>query len=45
MYVKSGCTQRPRLLGNVQGVVVHASRDVDGSSTKGKETVTNGIGV
>lgn len=40
MYVKSGWTQRARLDGKVQGVVVQASNDTVGSSTRGKATVT-----
>ena len=34
-------TQRAKLEVRVYGVVVHARREVDGSSTKGNETVTN----
>ena len=35
-----GCTQRARLLGNVQGVVVQAITLVKGSSSSGKLTMT-----
>jgi len=38
--VKSGWTHRPRFEGRVQGVVVQARKDVVGSSTSVKATVT-----
>lgn len=39
--MKLALTQRAKLEVRVYGVVVQARREVDGSSTKGKETVTN----
>lgn len=39
--MKLALTQSAKLEVRVYGVVVHARREVDGSSTKGKETVTN----
>lgn len=44
MYVNSGLTQRPKFDGRVHGVVVHARREVLGSSTRGKDTVTKDQG-
>ena len=41
-YTRSGCTQRARLLGKVQGVVVQATRDTFISSSRGKLTITAG---
>ena len=39
-YFMLGFMHRAKLLGRVQGVVVHARRETSGSSTRGKETVT-----
>lgn len=36
----SGCTQSERFDGRVHGVVVHASINVLGSSSRGKDTIT-----
>lgn len=39
-YIKVGLTHNARLLGKVQGVVVHAIRETEGSLSRGKLTVT-----
>lgn len=41
-YCISGLTQRARLLGRVQGVVVQATKDIFSSSSKGKVTNIEG---
>ena len=39
-YMNSGCTQTARFEGRVQGVVVQAMRLTEGSSSRGKLTIT-----
>jgi hypothetical protein len=39
-YCIVGCTHSARLDGSVQGVVVHATKETEGSSSRGKETTT-----
>jgi hypothetical protein len=44
-YVRLALTHNARLLGSVQGVVVHATRDaLSASPTIGKDTITAGSG-